>query len=405
LDDKPGEISPKRPEGREGGLSALAESYVRIALALAQHDPELVDGWRGPEDWKPGPRQPAAPLLAQIEALQGDLAKQRPDADSQHRVAYLTAQANALHVAATRLLGRSETFNDEARAALGISRTPIDSPAVEHARASLDRELPGKGPLAGRYAAFKRRLAIPPARVEGVMRAALDVCRTATLRQLSLPPDEAVDLVLVTGSPWDGYARYEGAHRTRVEINRGAALDVTRALRLACHEGYPGHHLQHLWIDDELVRKRRWREFQLAPAFGRHLLVIEGAAEAGVDVLFPDDSRAAIYRDTLLPAAGLPPTEAARIVRIESLVGSLEPVIGDVVAAYLDNSLTEAAALERLRTDALMLNPQAMLAFAERRRTRVLVYPEGRTLVQRLIAGQGLEGLRRVFVDQPFAVQ
>jgi hypothetical protein len=58
-----------------------------------------------------------------------------------------------------------------------------------------------------------------------------------------------------------------------------------------------------------------------------------------------------------------------------------------------------------LRDEALLLNPEGMLAFAERRRTRVLVYPEGRALVQRLIAGRGLEALRRVFVDQPFTVQ
>jgi hypothetical protein len=386
-------------------IAALAEFYVRVALELAQHNPELVDGWRGPDDWRPGPRQPVAPLLAEIEAIQRELGGAATSGSSRDRRDYLTAQVGALHVTATRLLGRSDAFADEAKRALGITPTPVNSSAIEHALGALDHELPGKGTLADRYAAFKRRLTIPTAQVEGVMRAALDVCRSATLSHISLPPDERVDLALVGGSPWDGYARYDGGHRTRIDINRDAALDVSRALRLACHEGYPGHHVQYLWIDDELVRKRQWLEFQLAPAFGRHLLLSEGAAEAGVDILFPDDTRAAVYRDTLLPAAGLRPSDAAQIVRIESLVTSLEPVISSIVAAYLDNSLTQAAAIERLRDEALLINPEAMLAFAERWRTRVLVYPEGRALVQRLIAGRGLEGLRHVFVDQPFAVQ
>ncbi len=384
----------------------MAEFYVRVALELAQHNPELVDGWRGPADWRPGPRQPVAPLLAEIEAIQRELGgAAATSGSSRNRRDYLTAQVGSLHVTATRLLGRSDAFADEAMKALGIAPTPVNSSAIEHALGALDRELAGKGTLADRYAAFKRRLTIAPAQVEGVMRAALDVCRSATLRHISLPPDERVDLALVSGSRWDGYARYDGGHRTRIDINRDATLDVSRALHLACHEGYPGHHVQYLWIDDELVRKRQWLEFQLAPAFGRHLLVSEGAAEAGVDILFPDDIRAAVYHDTLLPAAGLRPSDAAQIVRIESLVTSLEPVISSIVAAYLDNSLTQAAALERLRDEALLINPEAMLAFAERWRTRVLVYPEGRALVQRLIAGRGLEGLRQVFVDQPFAVQ
>ena len=403
--DGPGEISPKRPSGREGGLSALAESYVRTTLELAQHDPELVDVWRGPEDWRPGPRPPVAPLLAQVESLQRDLARQPADAAASYRTGYLTAQAGALHLVAERLLGRTRSFNDEAREAFGMSPTAPDAPALERARAALDRELPGKGALVDRYAAFKRRLAIRPARVEAVMRAALDVCRTATLAHTTLPADESVDLVFVSGSPWDGYARSEGRHRTRVEINREAALDITRALMLACHEAYPGHHVQHLWIDDELVARRGWKEFQLTPAFGRHLLISEGAAEAGVDILFPDDKRTAVYRERLLPAAGLPASDAAQIVRIESLVASLEPAITDIVRGYLDSTLTQAIALERLRADAVALNAEAILAFAERRRTRVLAYPEGRSLVRRLIGDRGVEGLRRVFVDQPFAVQ
>jgi hypothetical protein len=386
-------------------LPRLAESYVRVALGLAQHDPELVEDWRGSEDWRPGPRQPVAPLLAEIEALQRELARQRPNAGLSDRVTYLTAQANALHLTATRLLGRSAPFSDEASAALGVVPASVDPSALAATRRALDDELAGNGPLADRYAAFKQRLAVPPTRVEAVMRAALDVCRTATLGQIALPPDERVDLALVTGSRWDGHARYLGGHRTRVEINRDAALDVTRALRLACHEGYPGHHVQHMWIDDELVGGRQWREFQLAPAFGRHLLITEGAAEAGVDVLFPENTRTAVYRDTLLPAAGQAPSAAARIVRIESLVTSLEPAIASIVAAYLDNELTRTVAIERLRDEALLLNPETMLAFAERRRIRVLVYPEGRALVHRLIGGRGLEGIRRMFVDRPFAVQ
>ena len=32
-------------------LDTVAEGYVRVALQLAQHDPILVEVWRGPESW------------------------------------------------------------------------------------------------------------------------------------------------------------------------------------------------------------------------------------------------------------------------------------------------------------------------------------------------------------------
>ena len=176
-------------------------------------------------------------------------------------------------------------------------------------------------------------------------------------------------------------------------------------LRLACHEGYPGHHVQFMWIDDELVGRRGWHEFELTPAFGRHLLVTEGAAEAGAEMAFSFESRVALYRDVLLPIAGLPPQDADRIANIETLVWSLERVAIDIIRDYLDHRLTHAAAVDRLRDEALTLDPEALLAFAERRRTRILAYPEGREAIRRTIGGPDLTGLRALFVEHPFAVQ
>ena len=237
------------------------------------------------------------------------------------------------------------------------------------------------------------------------MTAALAACRAAIAPILPLPKGESIELAFVDDSPWDGYAQYLGGHRTKIIINRRAAVDVSRVLRLACHEGSPGHHVQFMLIDDELAKRRGWREFELAPAFGRHLLVTEGAAEAGAEMAFPFEARVAVYRDTLLPMAGLPRQDAPRIGRIEQLVWSLEPAAIDIIRGYLDDTLTQAAAIERLRNEALTLDPAALLAFAERRRTKVLAYPEGREAIWRTIGHDDLKAMRALFVEHPFAVQ
>ena len=395
--------APALPAPR--ALPALAESYVRLALQFAEHDPALVDTWRGTGDWRPGPREPVAILTSRLETLERELAQQSAEVRGTDRVAYLAAQVQALHMIGDRLHGRAEAFSDEARRAFGVTLVPADPVSVERARTALQRELPGKGALVDRYAAYKRQFVVPRNRLERVMHGALDACRAAIATRLDLPADERIELTVSSNLAWDAYTRYAGGHLTRLELNQNAELDITRALRVACHEGYPGHHVQNIWIDDALVQGRHWPEFDLSPTFGRHLLVTEGAAEAGVDLAFPDDARMAVYRDVLFPAAGLRGADAARLVRIETLVMALEPVISDVIGAYLDNAITQTLAIERLHDEALTLEPQALLSFAERYRTRAVAYPVGRALVQRLIGDRGLTGLRRVFVDQPFAVQ
>lgn len=385
-------------------LDTVAEGYVRVALQVAQHDPSLVESWRGPDTWRPGPRVPVAPLLQRITALRHDLARTaQPGADD--RRDYLAGQLAALELAARRLLGESSTFAAEALAGFGyVVQAPNESDAAA-SREALSRELPGRPPPQARYAAYKRRLSVPASKAEGLMRAALAACRAATEKRFGLPAGESVELVFVDDSPWDGFAQYLGGHRTRITVNRRAAMDVSRALRLACHEGYPGHHWQFMLIDDELVRGRGWREFALAPAFGPHLFVSEGAAEAAADLAMPDSARAALYRDVLFPLAGLPPGDAARLARIERHMAALEPAAAHLIGEYLDGRLAHDAAAARLRDEALTLEPDGLLSFAERFRSRVLAYPAGRSTVRRAIGNEGATALRRMFAERPFAVR
>ena len=80
-----------------------------------------------------------------------------------------------------------------------------------------------------------------------------------------------------------------------------SSLDVSRAFRLACHEGYPGHHVQHLLID-RVYDERQWPELLLTPGFGPHLFFLEGAAEVGADLaLTRAAARSALSRSAASP--------------------------------------------------------------------------------------------------------
>lgn len=383
-------------------LNVIAERYLSAANALALHDPSLVGHWIGEVPVPTEARRPVTELIAVASELDAELEQSGPQQAGVGRARHhhLHAQVRALLVAARRLMGESLPFDEEARLAFGLEPFGGDSQRFEAIRRRLDDELEGSGPLADRVSAFRQRFSIAPDRQEAVMRVALERCRAAAGPALALPPGESIDVQFTPALGWDAHARYLGGHRTLIEVNGGRPLDLTRALRLACHEGYPGHHTQHLWMDDELAGRRGWVEFRLVPGFGRQLIVAEGAAEAGADLAMPSDRRLAEYRQHLAPAAGLPSRDLERLVRVEDLVAQVEPIIVDIAREYLDNRIGGERARERLREEALIADPDTMVPFIERQRTRLLAYPAGRALVGRALGPGGLADLRGGFVDR-----
>ncbi len=379
-------------------LDTIAEGYVRAALKLSQHDPSLVDQWRGPESWNPGPRRPVAELQREIEDLHQQIELKASDISSSREYArahYLRGQIRALRYAAGRQLGRAASIDEQAHDEFGAAFPAFDKEAITRVHQQLQRELQGTGALADRVAALRRATTMPRERRLAVLIKAMEACKQATPPDTGLPGDERIEIVFQPGMTFDAFARYQGQHRTDIEINDDSELDMSRAIRLACHEGYPGHHVQNVLID-QLFTERRWHELLLTPGFGPHLLATEGAAEAGAELAMPAARRAAVYGE-LFPIAGLDPASIGPLVRVEELLVDLLPVVTDVARLYLASSITQEQALERLAHQALVANPQATLAFIEQRRARALVYGEGRRMVLAALESRNLAALLKAF--------
>lgn len=392
-------VSAMACRANQAGVDAIAEGYVRATLALSQHDRSLVEDWRGPESSNPGPRRPVAELLPEVERLQQQIETTAADISSPTeyaRVQYLTGQIRGLRFAVDRQLGRAASIDDQAAAEFNVTFPPLDRAAIERVHEQLRRALPGNPALDERVAALRRATTVPREHRIVVLSRAVDACRDAAARVVPMPKDEAINIVFRSRTPWDAFARYEGQHRTDIEINDDGELDVSRAVRLACHEAYPGHHVQHVLID-QLHADRRWPELLLSPGFGPHLLLTEGAAEVAADLALPPDVRATLYRARLFPAAGLDIAHVDRLVVVEDLLIQLLPVVTDVARQYLDSAITQQQALDRLRTEALIANPPAALAFIEQRRARALVYGEGRRVVYGGMRSRDLEALFDAF--------
>src|SRR5688572_15842331 len=82
-------------------LNAVAERYVRLVLAVGEHDPDYVDAYYGPPEWKLEAGQSKTPLDG-IESEAGRLANSMPAAPAsgdelvQLRHEYLRRQLEAL---------------------------------------------------------------------------------------------------------------------------------------------------------------------------------------------------------------------------------------------------------------------------------------------------------------------
>jgi hypothetical protein len=385
-------------------LAHAAESYVRLALALAERDPDSLDWYRGPAWWRADARARYEPL-ADIErdsTVLADQLQSAPDDSDPTRRAFLIRQLRAVAARTLVIRGRPMSFDDEMRLLFGVAPPAADADGAA-VRAQLNELLPGTGDLRARYAGFDRRYIVPADRLPAVFARALEGCRTMTRAHAALPLGERVILDYVDDLPWSAFTRYEGSFTSRIVVNRRLPLTVDRVLDLACHEGYPGHHTIDTLVDARLSAADR-PELLVQPLFSPQSLLGEGASSMAPELAFADDERVRFERDALFPVAGLDAADAARYVRVARLVDRLHDVVGSVAADYLSGRVEFARADVALERDALMPSGDATMKFLNEYRSYGLVYTVGRDLAARAVAARAPDprdrrGRWRAYVD------
>src|SRR6266700_3971600 len=132
-------------------MNAVAERYVHLVLALGQHDPDYVDAFYGPAEWKTQAEKEKKPLDAigaEAAELIAALAKTPMAGDGLLllRREYLQKQISALAARVRMLKGEKIKFDDESRALYdAVAPTYADS-HFDHIIAQLEAKIPGKGP-------------------------------------------------------------------------------------------------------------------------------------------------------------------------------------------------------------------------------------------------------------------
>ena len=374
-------------------MNALAERYVRLVLAMGQHDADYVDAYYGPAEWKPaGEKRPLSDLDREAAALEGELSRLVPGPGQEEMVQlrhrYLVRQLASVRTRIAMLSGTRLTFDQESEALYdAVAPVKAQSDFAETLKA-LDERLPGSGPLVERYNRFRDRYTIPKDRVDATFRAAIDGCKARTVAHVSLPAAESFTVEYVTGKSWSGYNWYQGGYRSLIQVNTDLPILVDRAIDLACHEGYPGHHVYNVLLERHLVRERGWVEYSVYPLFSPQSLIAEGTANYGIDVAFPLPERLDFERRVIFPAAGLDPAGVEDYYGVMALVDRLSYAGNEAARQYLDGQIDAKGAVDLLVTWGLYSRPRAeqRMRFVDQYRSYVINYNLGKDLVAAYVA-------------------
>ncbi len=407
--------------GAADPMNAVAEKYAHLVLALGQHDPDYVDAFYGPAEWKTQAEKEKKSLdqiAAQAQQLMvdGTLAARAlvdsgqashsdaattPDGEMvKLRREYLQKQISALAARVRMLKGEKLKFDDESRALYDAVAPTYPDSHFDEILKQLEAKIPAKNGQSGsgasrtgtllwqRYEEWRKPFMIPKDKLDAVFQAAIKECRARTLAHVALPPNESFTVEYVTNKPWGGYNWYKGNFHSVIQVNTDLPIFIDRAVDLAAHEGYPGHHVYNSLLEKNLVRDRGWVEFSVYALFSPQSLIAEGTANFGREVAFPNKAeRMKFEKEVLFPAAGIDATRADEYYAVQDLMKDLNYAVNEAARRLINGEIDEPGAIEWLQKYNVMepARAQQRVKFIQRYRSYVINYNLGEEMVKRYI--------------------
>ncbi|NND59304.1 MAG: hypothetical protein HKN49_03470 [Gammaproteobacteria bacterium] len=372
-------------------LDAVAKDYVLLVLALGEHDGDFVDAYHGPAEWREQARTNAltpAQIATASQRLRNELDGIEPDDELvQQRVTLLGKQLLAVQTRAQQLDGVEFSFDQEAQRLYDVLPPSLPQSHFDELLGQLDRLLPGEGSVSQRRNRLQADFEIPTDKLDAVFSEAIAECQRRTQAYIDLPEGERFVVEYVNDKPWSGYNWFQGDAYSLIQVNTDLPIYIDRAIDLACHEGYPGHHVFNTLLERELVEKRGWMEFSVYPLFSPMSLIAEGSANYGIQMAFPGDERERYEAEVLFPLAGLNSERVDEYYAIERLAEQLNHAGNEAARRYLDGDIDAATAQIWLEDYALMSPERAAqrVRFIERYRSYVINYNLGQDRVREYV--------------------
>lgn len=367
-------------------LNQIAEAYVKLVLCVGEHDAGYVDAYIGPPEWRAAtPKLALEVLLHQAEDLLLQV-RNLPEAapGQQERQTFLALQIGSVRTYIAQLAGQTIPFNEESKALYDAVSPALTLAGLDATLAELEQLLPGSEDLNQRLSRYQQEFEIPRDRLDAVFTAAINEARARTRQYIDLPEHENFRVEYVTNQVWSAYNWYKGNSYSLIEVNTDFPMFISRAIDLASHEAYPGHHVFNLLIEKELVNEKGWMEYAIYPLYSPMSFLAEGSANYGIEVAFPHAERMAFEKTVLFPLAGIDPEKAERYYQIQAVLQKLSYAGNMVAQQYLDGEIDRETAIAMLMKYSLSDAGRSAqrLRFIERNRSYVINYNLGQDVVQ-----------------------
>lgn len=375
-------------------IDDVAEEYVKLCLRIGQYDESFVDAYYGPQKWQPAEKTSGIFPYEELKWKANDLLHKIDRIDPQTCKKELKLRRNflikQLEAVATRLdimSGKQLPFDLEAKKLYDIAPPQTALSAFDVLIDSISLLVPGEGPLNERYLEYSKQFIIPPDKLSKVFNTAIAEARKRVSEKIELPKDERFELSYVTNQPWSGYNWYQGNYHSLIQINTDLPIYIERAIDLACHEGYPGHHVFNAMLEKSLVKDKGWVEFMVYPLFSPQSFIAEGSANFGIEMAFPGLERLEYEKSTLFPLAGIDSGLADTYYEIQALRKKLLFAEISIARGYLQGSIDPEEAENDLMKYLLFSRDRAKqrLSFYTTYRSYVINYSLGEKMIENFV--------------------
>ncbi|MBL1215292.1 MAG: hypothetical protein HND52_18140 [Ignavibacteriae bacterium] len=386
-------------------MQEIAEKYVKLVLKVGQYDGDVVDAYHGPDEWKPAElsenekvnfpkdqlNNEAQSLIKKLNAIDAasltELEKMRRN--------FLLKHITAIDMKIKMISGEKFKFDEESKYLSDGVAPHYNKEHFEKILSKLDNLLPGKGNIGKRFEKFRSQFVIPTEKLDTIFTTAITECRKRTLKYIQLPEEENFVVEYVKDKPWGAYNWYKGNSFSVIQVNTDMPIYIDRAVDLASHEGYPGHHVFNALLEKNLLKEKNWIEYSIYPLFSPMSLIAEGSANYGIEVAFPGNERIEYEKEILFPLAGMDASKADKYYEILELESELAFARNDGSRKYLDGEISREELKKWLMKYNLYTPARAdqAIAFAEKYRSYLINYNYGKKLSRDFVESKvGTEG-------------
>lgn len=362
-------------------MTTLAERYIQLAYGIQKHFPGYIDAYFGPDELKQVEKVSVAELLKTATALQEDAKDASP---------WFQAQVTSMQTVLAKLSGQRVSYRDEVKQVYDIEPKHVPEKQFEEAHVTLDALLEGSGSIAERLESFRERFIVPTETLPRVIEHISTELRTRTKKLFTLPDEETFTIELVNNKPWGGYNWYEGNYRSRIDINMDLPKHLHGLPHLLAHEGYPGHHTEHVLKEQHLYREQQKLEHTIFLINSPEAVQAEGVAENALAQVMTEDEVTELLIDVLpLSKVTANKEEVKHIHTINNALEQLSYVSGNAALLLHEEKASSKdvlAYLQRYSLSSLARN-QKSLEFlqAPTSASYVFTYTMGKELVAQVV--------------------